>query len=237
MRIEDASILIVDDELDLIEIFAAWLDRLGCRVFTAPNGAVALKVLQAQKVDLLLSDIHMPIMDGIALARHLYRMETQPPRILFVSGYGNISRREILDMGVEELLDKPVSRPVLIQALERCLMNSEDKWLTPLPEPIAQRVTLKMESLEDATAARSFALGRGGCFLVCEHPLKEGLPIELSVRFAQEDLSLEAQGTVVWVDPEQGKAGVAFDFLQPQCRQWVLGRMKSQNPRSFIPQC
>jgi CheY-like chemotaxis protein len=234
MRTDQASILVVDDELELLEIFSAWLGRYGFRVFTAHNGAEALKLLRVQGVDVLLSDIRMPVMDGVALVQNL---KTPPPKIIFVTGYGNISRREIFAMGVEALLEKPLSRPALIEALERCLMDSADKWLTPSPLPIAQRILLQLEGLKEATAASAFSLGRGGCCVACDLPLKEGLPVELSIRFAREGLSLEAQGTVVWVDAEQKKAGVAFDFLQPECRPWVLDRINSENPRSFIPQC
>jgi CheY-like chemotaxis protein len=237
MRTDGASILVVDDELELLEIFSAWLGRNGYRVFTAPNGAEALNVLRTQKVDLLLSDIRMPVMDGVTLVRTLNQMETPPPKIIFVTGYGNFSRREIFAMGVEALLDKPLSRPVLIEALDRCLLDSADKWLTPSLLPIEQRVTLQLDGLKEAAEASAFTLGHGGCCVACDLPLKEGLPVELSVRFAREGLTLEAQGTVVWVDAEQKKAGIAFDFLQPQCRPWVLARINSQNPRSFVPGC
>jgi CheY-like chemotaxis protein len=236
MRSDQASILVVDDELELLEIFSAWLGRNGYRVFTAPNGAEALNVLRTQKVDLLLSDIRMPVMDGVTLVRTLNQMETPPPKIIFVTGYGNFSRREIFAMGVEALLDKPLSRPVLIEALDRCLLDSADKWLTPSLLPIEQRVTLQLDGLKEAAEASAFTLGHGGCCVACDLPLKEGLPVELSVRFAREGLSLEAQGTVVWVDAEQKKAGIAFDFLQPQCRSWVMAWINSEKPRSFVPQ-
>ena len=236
MRPDQASILVVDDELELLVIFSACLGRSGCRIFTAPNGAEALKVLRTQKVDVLLSDIRMPVMDGVTLVRTLNQMETPPPKIIFATGYGNISRREIFAMGVEALLDKPLSRPVLIEALDRCLLDSADKWLTPSLLPIEQRVTLQLDGLKEAAEASAFTLGHGGCCVACDLPLKEGLPVELSVRFAREGLSLEAQGTVVWVDAEQKKAGIAFDFLQPQCRSWVMAWINSEKPRSFVPQ-
>jgi len=236
MRMEEACILVVDDELELLEIFSAWLGRSGFRVFTAPNGAEAMKVLRSRKVDVLLSDIRMPIMNGVDLVRNLNRMETPQPRTLFVTGYGNFSRREVFGLGVEALLEKPVSRPALLEALNLCLLEIEEKWLTPSPQPIAQRIVLELEGLKEAAAASTFTLGRGGCCVACDLPLKEGSPVDLSVRFALEGLGLDAQGTVVWVDAEQKKAGVAFDFLQPECRPWVLARIKSQNPRSFIPQ-
>lgn len=236
MRPDQASILVVDDELELLEIFSAWLGRYGFRVFTAPNGAEALKVLRTQKMDVLLSDIRMPVMDGVTLVRTLNQMETPPPKIIFVTGYGNISRREIFAMGVEALLDKPLSRPILLDTLDRCLMDSAEKWSMPSPQPVAQRIVLELEGLEEATASSAFTLGRGGCCLACDLPLKEGLPVDLSVRFAREGLTLEAQGMVVWVDAEHGQAGVAFDFLHPECRPWVLARINSENPRSFVPQ-
>jgi len=237
MRTDDASILVVDDELELLEIFSAWLGRSGFRVFTAPNGAEALKVLRAQKVDVVLSDIRMPIMDGVALVQNLNRMDTPPPKIIFVTGYRNISRREIFAMGVEALLEKPLSRPALLKTLEHCLTNDESKWLVPSPGPSAQRATLEWESLEGATASCAFRLGRGGCCLACALPLKEGMSIDLYLSFAREGLGLNAQGTVVWVDAEQNKAGVAFDYLSPKSREWVLARIKAQSPRSFVPQC
>jgi len=237
MRTDEASILVVDDELELLEIFSAWLGHSGFRVFTAPNGAEALKVLQARKVDVLLSDIRMPIMNGVDLVRNLNQMETPPPKIIFVTGYGNFSRREIFGLGVEALLDKPLSRPILLDALDRCLMDSADKWLTPSPQPITQRIVLELEGLKEAATASTFTLGRGGCCVACDLPLKEESPVDLSVRFAREGLGLEAQGTVAWVDTEQKKTGVAFDYLQPECRPWVLARINSENPRSFIPQC
>ena len=132
MKTDGASILVVDDELELLEIFSAWLGRSGFRVFTAPNGAEALKALQARQVDVLLSDIRMPIMDGVALVRNLNRMETPPPRIIFVTGYGNFSRREIFGLGVEALLDKPLSRPILLDALARCLIGPRGKMVDSL---------------------------------------------------------------------------------------------------------
>ena len=147
-------------------------------------------------------------------------METPPPRIIFVTGYGNFSRREIFGLGVEALLDKPLSRPLLLDALARCLMDSAEKWLTPSPQPIAQRIVLELEGMKEAAAASTFTLGRGGCCVACDLPLKEESPVDLSVRFAREGLGLEAQGTVVWVDAEQKRAGVAFDYLQPECRPW-----------------
>jgi CheY-like chemotaxis protein len=237
MKIEESCILVVDDELELLEIFSTWLGRAGCRVITAPNGAEALKVLREEKIDVLISDMRMPIMDGATLVRNLRQMDVPQPKVIFVSGFGNVSRREIFGMGVEALLDKPLGRANLIRALEQCLTDNEQRWSKPSPEPMAQRVSLELKSLEEATATSAFNLGRGGCCIVVDTPLKEEETVDLSVRFAREGLHIEAQGTVVWFDDKQNRAGVAFEYLQPECRQWVLRKIAELNPKSFVTQC
>jgi CheY-like chemotaxis protein len=237
MRIEEACILVVDDELELLEIFSSWLGRAGCHVLTAPNGVEALHILREQKVDVLISDMRMPIMDGATLVRKLRQMDVPQPKIIFVSGYGNVTRREIFGMGVEALLDKPLSRAKLLRALERSLADCEERWSNPSPEPMAQRLSLEMESLEEAVASCAFNLGRGGCCIVADAPLKEEATIDLSVRFAREGLRIEAQGTVVWFDDNLNRVGVAFEYLDPECRQWVLRRIEELKPTSFVSPC
>src|ERR1035438_4781454 len=83
MRLEEATILVVDDEPDLREVFSAWLQQAGCLVFTAANGAEALEVLDAQKIDALVSDIRMPVMDGIALVQAIYEKKTRDSKHYF----------------------------------------------------------------------------------------------------------------------------------------------------------
>lgn len=64
-----ANILIVDDDAHIIRVMSIWLVRQGHQVSTARNGREALEVLRAGSVDLLISDMNMPVMDGIELAR------------------------------------------------------------------------------------------------------------------------------------------------------------------------
>jgi CheY-like chemotaxis protein len=233
MTIEEARILIVDDELELLEIFSAWLSRCGCRVFTAPNGAEALKILHAEKIDAMLSDIRMPIMDGLTLARTLNQMETPQPKILFVTGFGNISRREVYGLGAEALLEKPLSRPLLLNTIERCLLDSAERWSTPSPQPRSQSIAMEIESIEDTAV---FTLGRGGCSIARTKPLSENQSVDLTLRFAREQLQLEAHGTVVWSDDKTSRSGIEFEFLSPECRKWLAQRIDTLTPRSFVPQ-
>lgn len=236
MKLEDARVLIVDDEKDLRDIFGAWLGRKGCKVLTAANGVEALKVLETEKIDVLVSDIRMPIMGGLALVRTIYEKRLAIPSIIFVSGYGDVEPREMYGLGVELLIEKPLSRKDLIRALEESLMDREELWHMPSVAPMEQSLSLEIESMEDALATCRLQLGRGGCCLYTGRPLEEK-SIDLSIRFAQEGLCLKAQGRVRWYEKETGHAGVSFSYLDAECREWTIAAMQNEAHRSFIPQC
>lgn len=66
-----ASILLVDDEPDLLTVLAILLDIEGYEVLTAADGAAALDLVAARPVDLVVADLMMPNMDGVELCRRL----------------------------------------------------------------------------------------------------------------------------------------------------------------------
>lgn len=237
MRLEDATVLVVDDEPDLREIYSAWLEKEGCKVFTAGNGVEALQVFDEHSINALVSDIRMPRLDGIALVRTIYERKLIVPTIILVSGFGVVGSREMYGLGIEELMDKPLRRKDLISILKQSLQEMEQNWLTPSTEPMAQSLAMEMASLEGAMQSCQFQLGRGGCCFSCNQILIPEKTTSLSIRFAKEELCLEAQGRVRWYDEETSHAGLAFDYLAAGCRNWVLEAMRQGSHRSFIPQC
>lgn len=237
MTIAEATILVVDDEPELLEIFAVWLGRSGCTVVTAPNGAEALRRLdEGPPIDAIISDIRMPIMDGITLVRKIFERERHIPSIIFVSGFGDIDVRDAHALGVEAMLPKPLKRQHLLQALENCLKEREALWLEAPAAAAEQRVEMEFKSLEEATRTRDFSLARGGCCLLSPQKLMEG-PVELTIRFAAEGRVLQAQGEVRWYEAKDRHAGVEFTYLAPECRGWVVERIVQDGARSFIPRC
>jgi DNA-binding NtrC family response regulator len=125
MTLEGATVLVVDDEPDLREVFSAWLEQAGCQVLTAANGAEALQVLDARRIDALVSDIRMPVMDGIALVRAIYERKLAVPSIILVSGFGTLWPVEALGHGVYTFLDKPLKKKDLLLVLENSLMEAK----------------------------------------------------------------------------------------------------------------
>ena len=108
MQNSEVTILVVDDEPELLEIFAIWMRREGYHVLTAANGAEALKILTSTNVDALISDIRMPVMDGLTLVRRIYDLKLKLPSIIFVSGFGDVNPRVAHALGVEAMLPKPL---------------------------------------------------------------------------------------------------------------------------------
>jgi len=117
------TILVVDDESALRMLTTEILSREGYRILQAKNGVEALTILEQENVDLVLSDVIMPIMDGNILAEKI--QDTYPHvKIQLISGY---TKMEDLPKGNEALyknmLNKPVSVPVLLQHI-RSLLSS-----------------------------------------------------------------------------------------------------------------
>src|ERR1700722_15034185 len=116
MQLKDATILLVDDEPDLRALIEEWFEREKCHVLVAEDGARALKIIAANQIDVVVSDIRMPVMDGITLLKKV-KASGYKSSVMFVTGFTDVIRpRESYDLGVEALMSKPVERRHLIAA-------------------------------------------------------------------------------------------------------------------------
>lgn len=94
MSDKDLQVLIVEDELLLNEAYARVLTAANISLLRAYNGKEALKVLENQRPDIILLDLRMPVMDGIAFLKKLKPKETLPQtKIIVFSNYDD--QREI----------------------------------------------------------------------------------------------------------------------------------------------
>jgi len=117
-------ILVVEDDDTVREMTIKFLQQLGYNVLSATNGEEALKILEApgrQSVDLLFTDIVMPVMDGMELSRRVAK-SYPGMKILFASAY---AENALIHQGVVEpgmtLLEKPFSLSTLAQKVRKAL--------------------------------------------------------------------------------------------------------------------
>ncbi len=104
------SVLIVEDEKVLRDVYELIVKSLGCTVYTAKNGIEGLEQLKKHKPDIMLLDIYMPVMDGQEVLRNLNRTDFPNVKIVVCS---NMSDRKI----IQEVLDNGADRFVLKSSL------------------------------------------------------------------------------------------------------------------------
>jgi CheY-like chemotaxis protein len=114
-------ILVVEDNDDLLDLISTMLSQWGYRVRSARNGTEALRMLEAEEFDLLLSDIVMPNgFNGIEIAREARRLN-KGIKILLASGYAGDVLERHKAIGEFPLIDKPFSMSELAERLRLIL--------------------------------------------------------------------------------------------------------------------
>lgn len=115
------TILLAEDDCFVRDATVAILEYGGYRVITAENGQDAVRLFRENRVDMLLMDVMMPVMNGV----EAYRMirETSPEiRVLFTSGYtAEVLDRELIETKDVRLLHKPIPPDTLLKAVREIL--------------------------------------------------------------------------------------------------------------------
>jgi CheY-like chemotaxis protein len=233
MQPKDATILIVEDEPVLREIITAWFERFAGRVLTASNGGEALEIVAANPPDLVVSDVRMPVMDGVTLLKKLRALGDKPPVIL-ISGFSDTDEREAYDMGAEAFLHKPMERSDVLETVERNLISREELWRTPLNDPPLQVLEMDYPSLSEALQEQKIAFGRGGFCVATPHHVAEG-PIGIRLNFKDEKKILEGAGVVRWSAPTERQSGIELLYLVPDNREWWTRLIAKISGTAFIP--
>ena len=115
------TILIVDDEPALLELTSQILSQQGYHVLTAVSGKLAMQILEHEPVDLLLSDVIMPEMDGYQLAS-IVQQKYPSIKIQLVSGFDDDRHRNMTDDSLHaNLISKPYQAEVILKRIRESL--------------------------------------------------------------------------------------------------------------------
>ena len=120
-------ILLVDDEVDILEFVRYNLVREGYEVFTAENGAEALKVAAECRPHLILLDMMMPVMDGAQTCRAIRRNPVlKDTMVVFLSALGEEGQQLAgFDVGADDYLTKPIKMKLLVSRVQAILKRIE----------------------------------------------------------------------------------------------------------------
>jgi CheY-like chemotaxis protein len=234
MNLKQASILFVEDEPFLRESMGAWLGQKAGSVFCAEHGEAAIKILTGSKVDLLLSDVRMPVMDGITLVKKVWESGWGHPAVILITGFSDLTLREAYEMGVDDIVEKPIDRDELLRALQHSLARPDELWSAAPAAAPATKLHTSFPSLPAALAEQRLAFGRRGFCIKSPCPLPEG-PVAFAVEFKDDGRVLSGQGVVRWTAPQERQAGIEITVLDDASRNYVLDLVKRNAPIAFIP--
>ena len=120
--IKDISILLVEDEVELREYLLEYLQLFFVKVYMAKDGQEAYKIYLDKHPDIILTDINMPLMDGLTLTSKI-RQRDKETKVIIMSAH---SEEVKLLQAVELHLEKYLIKPIKVDALKKVLFSSVD---------------------------------------------------------------------------------------------------------------
>jgi DNA-binding NtrC family response regulator len=125
---ESKTILVVDDEIGIRELLSEILFDEGYQVYLAENAEQARAFRKEREPDLVLLDIWMPDIDGIALLKEWVDQELLTMPVVMMSGHGTIETAvEATRIGAVDFLEKPIALQKLLSAIAKAIRDDEPK--------------------------------------------------------------------------------------------------------------
>jgi len=123
-KLNGKKILVVDDEIDIVDYFAAVLKSRGCVVFKARRGMEALDIIDKEKPDLVFLDIMLPDIDGLEVCRKTKEKKSHPSLpvvVMITSRVRKEYKTRAKEAGADLFLSKPINPQQIIETVESYL--------------------------------------------------------------------------------------------------------------------
>jgi CheY-like chemotaxis protein len=114
---DHAVVLVVDDNAPIVQTLIDILELKGYTVFSAHSGSEALEILQNQGVNILLTDVIMPDMDGVSLYRQAKKIQPRLVAFLMTAYSADEIIRQGITEGIRTVLNKPLDLNLLLALL------------------------------------------------------------------------------------------------------------------------
>jgi two-component system response regulator FlrC len=157
-----AKVLVVEDDETLREAMCDTIQYGGYQAVSACNGLEALKYLEAESVDLIISDVQMDIMDGHTLLRQVKTLYPELPFVL-VTAHGSITKAvEAMREGATDYLLKPFEAEVLLEMVSRLEPVRSDELAGMIAQDRAMQAVCELARRVSATTATVLISGESG---------------------------------------------------------------------------
>lgn len=235
-------VLIAEDSKPILRNIKGLIEGSGLPVAvaaTAAHGEEALAVLERQEIDILLTDIRMPKMDGLALIERAKRIRPQLKAVL-ISGYNDFEyTRKAINLQVSDYLMKPVERAQLVEVLDKVmaqLRESEDDAASDFEE--IDRIAAPFVSMIEQLSKEPFLL------MLSEQLVKweqDGIRLAEIRRFVRilaqafAPLTEDGETDAEWLQDSAERLQVSPERFRSELLDWaeqIFLRAKSLNRKS-----
>ncbi len=141
------SILVVDDDRAVRTVLAALLTRAGNRTLEASNGEEGLACIAREPVDLVITDLRMPVMDGMRLLGEIAARWADLP-VLVLTAHGTVPLAvEAMKAGAADFLIKPFDRDEILYAVKKALLKARHSEGPPAAPPTIEGMILESPAM------------------------------------------------------------------------------------------
>ena len=149
------TILVVDDEKNIVQLARLYLNKEGFRVEAAYDGAQALEKAKILRPDLVILDIMMPEMDGLSVCRELRKTSNVPIIILTARG-DDVDRIVGLELGADDYVTKPFNPRELVARVKAVLRRASHE---PASQPVLEADGLRLDTASREVTVEGQAVG------------------------------------------------------------------------------
>ncbi len=137
-----STILVVDDEQNIVKLARLYLNKDGYKVEAAYDGAEALEKAKSLRPDLIILDIMMPEMDGLAVCQEL-RKTSNVPIIILTARDDDVDRIVGLELGADDYITKPFNPRELVARVKAVLRRASNE---PPVQPVLEADGVRLDS-------------------------------------------------------------------------------------------
>ena len=226
-------VMILDDELELAQMLHNYFSMRNCDSYIFTDTEKALDAVKKLKIDVIVTDIRMPKINGVTFLQEIRRHHYYDPGVVFISGYPEeYSTETLMDLGAFGFLEKPIDLEKLAHMVREYVYGNES------PAPLLETIPpIKTDIAQQQ-------LGFGGFFMFQDQikgkdeSLTIGQQFPFEITLPGDEKPRVLCGEVMWRNADMGgrlKYGVKFLDLIPEAKNKILENARNNNIISFIP--